>query len=250
MIKFFRKIRQNLVMQDKTSKYFKYAIGEITLVVIGILIALQINNWNENNNKKKQLNNIYTIIDQNFKTDLKNITNSIAFYQKLDSTLYKILTTEYPESFLDGINEKNYLECVPCKSNISYFFDFEIQNNGIELLKKYENNESTKGDDFSQELIEFHTQSKASLESIISFIEKEAYSNFKFYEQFPWYASYSLNKYNSEAISYFLTDQTYKNKVANFKILIGRNYLKGLLKYQGSVAKFIAEIEKRRLAKY
>lgn len=48
MIKFFRTIRQNLVMQNKTSKYFKYAIGEIILVVIGILIALQINNWNSN----------------------------------------------------------------------------------------------------------------------------------------------------------------------------------------------------------
>ena len=47
MIKFFRKIRQNLVMENKTGKYFKYAIGEIVLVVIGILIALQINNWNE-----------------------------------------------------------------------------------------------------------------------------------------------------------------------------------------------------------
>ncbi|WP_445747920.1 DUF6090 family protein [Polaribacter sp.] len=47
MIKFFRKIRQNLLMENKTSKYFKYAIGEIVLVVIGILIALQINNWNQ-----------------------------------------------------------------------------------------------------------------------------------------------------------------------------------------------------------
>lgn len=47
MIKFFRHIRQNLIMEHKTSKYLKYAIGEIILVVIGILIALQINNWNE-----------------------------------------------------------------------------------------------------------------------------------------------------------------------------------------------------------
>jgi len=47
MIKFFRKIRYNLMEQNKTAKYFKYAIGEIILVVIGILIALQINKWNE-----------------------------------------------------------------------------------------------------------------------------------------------------------------------------------------------------------
>jgi len=47
MIKFFRNIRKTLVNEGKTTKYLKYAIGEIVLVVIGILIALQINNWNE-----------------------------------------------------------------------------------------------------------------------------------------------------------------------------------------------------------
>src|SRR6056297_3325216 len=47
MIKFFRKIRQKLLTENKLSKYFLYAIGEIILVVFGILIALQINNWNE-----------------------------------------------------------------------------------------------------------------------------------------------------------------------------------------------------------
>ncbi|RIA09179.1 hypothetical protein OE09_1008 [Flavobacteriaceae bacterium MAR_2010_72] len=48
MIKFFRQIRYSLMEQNKTSKYLTYAIGEIILVVVGILIALQINNWNGN----------------------------------------------------------------------------------------------------------------------------------------------------------------------------------------------------------
>lgn len=47
MIKFFRRIRQQLLSQNRFSKYMLYAIGEIVLVVIGILIALSINNWNE-----------------------------------------------------------------------------------------------------------------------------------------------------------------------------------------------------------
>lgn len=47
MIKFFRKIRQQLIAENRVSKYLLYAIGEIVLVVIGILIALSINNWNE-----------------------------------------------------------------------------------------------------------------------------------------------------------------------------------------------------------
>lgn len=52
MIKFFRKIRQRLLSENKFSKYLLYAIGEILLVVIGILIALQLNNLNQQNQKK------------------------------------------------------------------------------------------------------------------------------------------------------------------------------------------------------
>lgn len=55
MIKFFRKIRFNLIEKNKTGKYLKYALGEIVLVVIGILIALSINNWNQNREKKSLL---------------------------------------------------------------------------------------------------------------------------------------------------------------------------------------------------
>ncbi len=58
MIKFFRKIRQRLLNENKLSKYLLYATGEIILVVIGILIALQINNWNEDR-KNKKLENTY-----------------------------------------------------------------------------------------------------------------------------------------------------------------------------------------------
>ena len=68
MIKFFRKIRQNLLSEGKTGKYLKYAIGEIVLVVIGILIALEINNWNNNRiNNKRESSYI-----KNIKRDLNN----------------------------------------------------------------------------------------------------------------------------------------------------------------------------------
>ena len=72
MIKFFRKIRQNLLMENKTGKYFKYAIGEIVLVVIGILIALQINNWNQqriqNNEEQLALRNLKQDFEYNYNT--------------------------------------------------------------------------------------------------------------------------------------------------------------------------------------
>ena len=66
MIKFFRKIRQRLLSENRFSKYLVYAIGEIVLVVIGILIALQINNWNEN---RKELKKSQALLEE-FKKDL------------------------------------------------------------------------------------------------------------------------------------------------------------------------------------
>ena len=54
MFRFFRQIRKTLLSENRMGKYLKYAIGEIILVVLGILIALQINNWNESKKLKLQ----------------------------------------------------------------------------------------------------------------------------------------------------------------------------------------------------
>ncbi len=67
MIRIFRNIRQKLAAENKGIAYMRYAIGEIVLVVIGILIALQVNNWNEHQKQKKQ----ETIDLQNLRIDLE-----------------------------------------------------------------------------------------------------------------------------------------------------------------------------------
>ena len=82
MIKFFRKIRQNLLNQGETTKYFKYAIGEIVLVVIGILIALQINNWNEEK-KNLQKENIFLEGILNDITQQKKLCNNQIDYETI-----------------------------------------------------------------------------------------------------------------------------------------------------------------------
>ena len=74
MIKFFRKIRQKLLSENRFSKYLLYAIGEIVLVVIGILIALQINTWSENEKIKKEEKILITGLIQNIEDDIKSLT--------------------------------------------------------------------------------------------------------------------------------------------------------------------------------
>ena len=104
MIKFFRKIRQNLLMENKTGKYFKYAIGEIVLVVIGILIALQINNWNENRIENKAIKAylISFIEDLNKeKEGLEVINNwhSFKYYSMQYTQSYSIWDKGLPEVY-------------------------------------------------------------------------------------------------------------------------------------------------------
>jgi len=72
MIKLFRNIRKNLLKEGKTANYLKYAIGEIVLVVIGILLALQINNWNENRKLQKEELKLLHDIKANLKATLED----------------------------------------------------------------------------------------------------------------------------------------------------------------------------------
>lgn len=101
MIKFFRKIRQNSLVKNKTRKYLKYALGEIILVVIGILIALQINNSSQQNTNRKQVETILRSIFHNLESDIGNpINRNLGFCDFKDSlntlVLNKTLTfTDY-----------------------------------------------------------------------------------------------------------------------------------------------------------
>ena len=77
MLKFFRKIRQRLLTENKFSKYLLYAVGEIVLVVIGILIALQINNWNESRKSEKSTKVYIARLIEDLKSDTLMLSNHI-----------------------------------------------------------------------------------------------------------------------------------------------------------------------------
>jgi hypothetical protein len=82
MIKFFRKVRQNLLSDNKFTKYFVYALGEIILVVIGILIALAINNGNQNRINDKNEQTYLLGLKEEFQTSKLKLTELIAVNQR------------------------------------------------------------------------------------------------------------------------------------------------------------------------
>ncbi len=82
MFRFFRKIRQRLLNSNKVSRYLLYALGEILLVVIGILIALQVDNWNEERKDSKREAALLAEIHRDFLANLELFEQSQAGHQR------------------------------------------------------------------------------------------------------------------------------------------------------------------------
>jgi hypothetical protein len=144
MIPFFRKIRKKMADDNKPLKYMRYAIGEIVLVVIGILIALQINNWNEDrkDNIKKMVLKKSLIEDLKKDTtqlwnEIRYTTKAIQFHQKFinmmeknDATLDTILGLfTFHDHGRMGLKEPNKTtyESLLSTGDIKIFSDQEIE---------------------------------------------------------------------------------------------------------------------------
>jgi len=91
MIPFFRKIRKKLADDNRPLKYMRYAIGEIVLVVIGILIALQINTWNENRKLEDIKQNYYQQLISDLETDINYAKNGISYLDTANTKYNKYL---------------------------------------------------------------------------------------------------------------------------------------------------------------
>ena len=132
MIKFFRKIRQDLLSKGKTGKYLKYAIGEIILVVIGILLALQINTWNENKIDSKRLNLYTQSLLNDLELDKKRLIECMVF----DSTKVSIIDrlSDPVQDFIEDLSDRGILTIKSIKVNNATFKTMS-SNNDLELYQ-------------------------------------------------------------------------------------------------------------------
>ncbi|MCS5491331.1 DUF6090 family protein [Algoriphagus limi] len=127
MISFFRKIRRKLLSQNRVTRYLTYAVGEIILVSIGILIALQVNNWNEERKTKVFEKEILSLISENLTRDSVLITQE---YQKA------VLANQITDSILNRVNQGVFDETLNIwMAKVIRFERFKSQTSGFEVLK-------------------------------------------------------------------------------------------------------------------
>lgn len=158
MIKIFRNIRRRLLRKNRFTRYLIYAIGEIILVVIGILIALQINDWNE---KRKRLNTedqYYCKLKEDVEQDIINIQYQIRSNDRRilnNNKLLNVIQRRYPShpevmKYIRGSVVNSYFTFEPTKAafqdlkssgNLGLLRDLEIKE---ALLNYYSNIEGLK----------------------------------------------------------------------------------------------------------
>ncbi len=206
MIKFFRKIRYDLMVKNKTGKYLKYAIGEIVLVVIGILIALSINNWNEKRKLSNNVESLLTVFQNELVNNIEQSSSLIRRGYYKDSVITRYTNNEITREDL----LKNHI----------YFLNFGIMTRQysddnldklIELEKELPKKYAELIPEFKQ--LKWLVESQRKWENAVVEISMERRK--EVVDQLPWLNlsdSLSIEK----AIKYILTDPFHKNKILHF----------------------------------
>ncbi|MCV9386181.1 DUF6090 family protein [Reichenbachiella ulvae] len=237
MIQFFRKIRQNLLLEGQTGKYLKYALGEIVLVVIGILIALQINNLNENSKQKRQANNYKQTLITELKVDLMSldqldtlcrkmqgdINDYISYFKKPDKEIGVVIQEMDKVTYYgDFYQSRAYtIDDIINTGNLE-LFSKEIKHAILELKATQEFYEKNR-----EEVVQHWVLSNLEFENAVDMLSFYDLSDVEAKNLNDWRLDLKSDQYrlfNNRALSllrtyYFRTDQNHKMKQSIEKLL-------------------------------
>jgi len=156
VLKFFGKIRQKLISEGKLLNYLKYAIGEILLVVIGILIALQVNNWNEERKRQKEEIQYLITLRKDFKR---------AVQEQLDHNeqLLKILSRPVgsaPKDSIVGMLRKSFID-IPFGVQVTAYNDL-VNSGKLSIIQNEDLRRAMSNFEISNELANGYAEKAAA----------------------------------------------------------------------------------------
>lgn len=150
MLRFFRQIRKKLIEQENIRKYIWYALGEILLVMIGILLALQVNNWNEVRKDQQFLNfalsELYSDLSQDMRLIYEGIEPRLSAKESAIDSMFQLITLNEPVS--EEIFFEQYI-------NIDYGFSFTPIFGSYETLSR-QGLDKIDNQDLRKSIIDFY----------------------------------------------------------------------------------------------
>mgnify|MGYP000091346710 CR=1 FL=1 len=213
MIKFFRKIRQSLLGENKFSKYLLYAIGEIILVVIGILIALQINNNNEAKNNKEHFIKVLKEIRQDLETDISNATAVLRIGQKTDSLVDLVLDKKLTRE--DYLNDSNLdLLWVGLQFN-----NFDYQKTAFKKFENFQGIIPAEFDSLTKSINNYYNISGKFYDDVYSILREQVQGRHDYLaNNFDWYYLLRKGQAADKMVDFYLNNPIFMNWVSRHKL--------------------------------
>ncbi len=180
MFRFFRQIRQKLLTENRVSKYLLYALGEIVLVVIGILIALQVNNWNEERKERQVEKKYFHNLKNDLFTDMEKLEYMIGISQD------KVEAAKRVKRQADRDSIGSLYDFSKDLMDIIFVDEFRPDQNTYEEMKSAGNFSSMKNDSLKLKLINL----KKTYTGIASAQEHMRYDFNVFLEDFEHYVDW------------------------------------------------------------
>lgn len=237
MLKIFRKVRHNMIKNKKVTSYILYAIGEIFLVMIGILLALQVNNWNEERKQKLELNNILRAISYDMETDTIVANEVLKYYEVHSKNSSRIINKE--------LNRDNFAECPSCIALVTVYRPMNIQIKGLELLKNLSNQMSSQKDSLVTNITQIYTIFKTNIDKSNDRLENDVLSNMNEMETYPWFVNWTQGSYNEDMIIYFTESEEYRKRVASHNLLANSNHAPLVKEYKRQATEILKLIKNR-----
>jgi len=236
-MKLFRNQRSKFLENKKIGNYLAYAVGEIILVVIGILIAVSLNNWNQNRKEKQQLVNIYNIIANDLKNDLQEIEKIQEFYKTVAPLYGKILN--------DSVKRVEYLMNPQLTYLTIGYPEISFNKRGYNQLVAF--NSDVFEDSLPSQIIEFYTERLREIQVDDDLRAQDFKDNYSHYKKnYAWWADLISMKNSQGFIEYALNDPDYKNRVASAHFATYKVFLPELKKFKEQAEVILEEIEKRK----
>jgi len=244
MIKFFRKIRYNLMSENKTGssaetsvkagKYLKYAIGEILLVVLGILIALQINNWNQERiNKARSIGYMKSLVED-IKSDIVQYNINIESYTTdINNNKRLFINDDYKMLNADSI----------IKLVSGFYMINKTTRQTYEKIKNAGLVETLGTDATNKAVNDYYSLENVYYENLLQWDKENMLKNTNFWFYNNNYESSSVRDYNTNALPFI--DSAEKRKADLIKLIEstqGRNHLRGAIIRHEHTRKRVKEI--------
>ncbi|GAB5408557.1 MAG: hypothetical protein BalsKO_09220 [Balneolaceae bacterium] len=236
---FLRKLRRNSTSTTNSLSYLAYGIGEIILVVIGILIAVSLNNWNEAKKSKKELLNIYSIVKADLENDLADIDRVMEFHETTAHLYRKVLT--------DSLTREDYSKYPRAPFLILGYPEVSFDKRGLNLLSEFRTNSDHVQDSLASRIVDFYTERLLEIKVDDDFRAKDFEDNyFHWKNTYPWWYSFISRTNIDGFLEYALNDVDYKNRVANAYFLTYDVFLPELKAFKAQAEEIIIEIESRQ----